>query len=120
MSDDLIKRLRSAKPDIQGNDNYCEEAADELQALTARAETAEKALAEVAVERDGLNVAVEMIDLAWDQEKERADAAEARIATIERETLERAAVVADIWYRTGEDGTPHDAIRAMIEEKTDE
>ena len=92
------------------------------------------------MERDGLNVAVEMIDLAWDQEKERADAAEARIATIERETLERAAVVAEeaVSGKCTKCGHPRNnhpyrhpftgvttgdipaAIRAMIEEKTDE
>ena len=135
MSDDLIKRLAEVTAErdaLQKSRNRCH---NSWELADARAEAAEKALAEVTAKRDGwaaLLADAYGADLDWEEVlMDRADqAALASIATIERETLERAAAVCEaVRSESAEHNLPQMAlgamqcreeIRAMIEEKNDE
>lgn len=96
----------------------------EVDILKAHAEAAEKALAEVTAEREAQKRdAMKWFSRALEN-KHRAEAAEARIATIERETIWKTIRVVESFEDADgmldlQAGELTDVIRAMIEEKND-
>jgi len=87
----LAKMLTSPPISMSGYGDDVAKCADAMLALSTR-------LAEVEAERDQLTMMYKMADLAWDQEKERAEAAEARVKELEAKlaSLEAAWVCRDL------------------------